>query len=370
MKSSRLSSPHITPLHGKRCAFTLVELLLSMTVLAVLMLVITQVIGMMQKSWSQSNTRISQFREARIAFDLLTRNLTQATLNTYWETDQGGLAASGVVRNIPTRYIRKSELQFICGKAVDLVVGASSKTQTDLPYHSVFFQAPLGVTQSPNYDSLTSLLCGRGYFVQYGDDAAFRPGFVTQQRLRYRLMEYSPNTEQNFIYNIYKNAPGNPVALRDWFKDAGAAESRTVTSGATRGFTRPIAENIVMLIIAPRVSKQQAGTNSVHSIAPAFQYDSAALPTGSSQGTQHLLPPMLDILMIAIDEASAFLMTPSVMTELQAKAPFTDASKFDLGSVNIEGTDIAQAEALLVDKKINYRVFSATIELRGSRWSL
>ena len=354
---------------SKPGAFTLVELLVSMTVLAVLMLIITQVIGLMQKTWSQANTRVAQFREARIAFDLLTRNLTQATLNTYWETDQGGLAANGVPRQIPSRYMRKSELQFICGNTVDLVQGATSKSATDLPYHAVFFQAPLGVTQNQAYDRLGSLLCGRGYFIQYGDDAAYRPGFVTAPRIRYRLMEYSPNTEQNFIYNVYKNANGNPTALRAWFASAGAAETRTSAPGSTRGFTRPIAENIIMLIIAPKDSVQHAGTRSVHWMAPNFSYDSAATPTGKDQGTQHLLPPLLDVLMVAVDEATAHLVDTTLMSSLQSKAPFTDTSKFAIGQTSVDDTDIAGVEKVLVEKKVNYRIFSATLELRGSRWS-
>ncbi len=100
-------------------AFTLIELLVSMTVLAILLLLTTQVISQMQKGWMQTASRTSQFREARTAFDLITHNLSQAVLNPYWETDQGGLSSATYVQRtssgtgLPTKYLRKSDLQFI-----------------------------------------------------------------------------------------------------------------------------------------------------------------------------------------------------------------------------------------------------------------
>jgi uncharacterized protein (TIGR02599 family) len=48
--------------------FTLIELLVSMTFLVILMLVVSQVVGIVQRTWVRSNSRVSQFREARTAF--------------------------------------------------------------------------------------------------------------------------------------------------------------------------------------------------------------------------------------------------------------------------------------------------------------
>ena len=75
-----------------RTGFTLVEIMVSLAVLTILLLISAQVIGQVQSTWSASNARVSQFREARTAFDILTRNLGQATLNTYIDYDTNYLA--------------------------------------------------------------------------------------------------------------------------------------------------------------------------------------------------------------------------------------------------------------------------------------
>ena len=77
-------------------AFTLIELLVSVTFLVILMMVVTQVIGIVQRTWVRANSRVSQFREARRAFDLISRNLSQATLNTYWTTDLTQLSSDAL----------------------------------------------------------------------------------------------------------------------------------------------------------------------------------------------------------------------------------------------------------------------------------
>ncbi|MEQ1840764.1 MAG: prepilin-type N-terminal cleavage/methylation domain-containing protein, partial [Verrucomicrobiales bacterium] len=69
---------------GRR-AFSLIELMVAMGILSILMLMMTVLLDQVQKSWRYSESRISQFREARVAFDLMTKNIGQASLNTYWD---------------------------------------------------------------------------------------------------------------------------------------------------------------------------------------------------------------------------------------------------------------------------------------------
>jgi uncharacterized protein (TIGR02599 family) len=141
--------------------FTLVEIMVSLAVLTILLLISAQVIGQVQSTWSASNARVSQFREARIAFDILSRNLSQATLNTYIDYDNNYLATAGsssATSTAPSNYIRRSELQFVCGPASSLVT-ATGGGPSELPGHAVFFQAPLGVTNTPAYAGLDRLMC-------------------------------------------------------------------------------------------------------------------------------------------------------------------------------------------------------------------
>ena len=379
-------------------AFTLIELLVSITFLVILMLVVTQVIGMVQRTWVRANSRVSQFREARRAFDTIARNLSQATLNTYWTNNLQQLssdALGGAIQS-PTSYKRQSELHFICGPTSTILPQASG---SNYPGHAVFFQAPLGMVRfdtlgTVNTANLTNLLCGRGYFVELGSDASYRPTFLSQApyttivpvKSRLRLMEYSPTAEMNRIYDsAYRSNPGD---IRQWYQNtASGALANEVQTGndkstsTGRYFTRPIAENILALIISPQI--ENTSTNgtvaaSVYSIAPNYLYDSALVGNSTSstspQGTQHLLPPLLKITMIALDERSGDSMASSVNSAVQSKVLqglsglFQSASSY---TSDLEGTPDSPGalNTLLLGAKLNYRVFTTTIALKQARWS-
>jgi uncharacterized protein (TIGR02599 family) len=379
-------------------AFTLIELLVSITFLVILMLVVTQVIGIVQRTWVRANSRVSQFREARRAFDTITRNLSQATLNTYWTTSLQQIssdALGGAIQS-PTNYKRQSELHFICGPTSQILPQASGN---NYPGHAVFFQAPLGMVRfdtlgTVNTANLTNLLCGRGYFVELGSDISYRPNFLSQEpfltsvpvKSRLRLMEYSPTAEMNRIYDsAYRTNPGD---IRQWYQNpaSGALASEVQTGKDTsastgRYFTRPIAENILALIISPQMENTSAsGTMaaSVYAIAPNYLYDSAlvgsATTSTSSQGTQYLLPPLLKITMIALDERSGDFMSATTNTAVQSKVLqglsglFNSASSY---TADLEGTPDSPGalKTLLLGAKLNYRVFTTTIALRQARWS-
>jgi uncharacterized protein (TIGR02599 family) len=241
----------------------LIELLVSMTFLVILMLVVTQVVGIVQRTWVRSNSRVSQFREARTAFDLLTRTLSQATLNTYWDNEFDPLRTDAAGQEVKRakNYVRQSELQFISGPSTLVLQGAAGKADS-YPGHAVFFQAPLGITNLveatgslTNTENMVNLLCGRGYFVEWGDDNSYRPPFLSKlntvpTRSRMRLMEYSPTAERNRIYDsalrpLVDSTINNG---KRWFNEGAYAALNSVVQDKeavlTRAFTRPVAENI------------------------------------------------------------------------------------------------------------------------------
>lgn len=345
-------------------AFTLVELLVSMTVLTILLLIVTNVISETQKAWSQASSRVSQFREARAAFDVITRNISQATLNTYWDYKR---ANPNDITEPPSKYERTSELSFICGQAASLL--RNSANAANVSSHAIFFQAPLGNTQEGENANLTNLLCGRGYYVMYGNDAPFLPAFLppTYAKSRFRLMEYSPTAETNRIYSDgFRPVETNNGSV--WFeRDATAPISATETD-ANRSPARPIAENIIALIISPRLSPKEAGSVDPASIAPYYEYDSTKVVNQTPQtpqGTQHLIPPLLEVTMVALDGPSAEkleLQSHSASFVNDARAAFTNASSYQ--------SDIEALETELIKRRLNFRVFRATIPMRSSKWSL
>lgn len=347
--------------------FTLVELLVSLGVLALLLLVTANVINQVQKTWTSAAARVSQFREARVAFEALTRNLRQSTLNAHIDYDFNYLSENGRgLGDAPEEYLRKSDLHFVVGRASSLVSGASA---TSTPGHAVFFQAPLGVVHDPAYAGLDNLLCGRGYFVQYASDAAFRPPFVTKDRFRFRLMEFSPPAEKNRVYDVVP--AGTPTAqrqpyLRGWYQDAGDAMDDGEDE-ENRSLTRPVADNIILLVLSPRL-EPGSGSNPTE-VAPGYSYDSAdpsnyVDPRTRPQGTLHLLPPQIRIAMVAIDEKTAEqLQVEDRLSDLGniVSQGFTNASRMD--------EDLAQVSEELIKEKINFKVFTATVGLPGSKWS-
>lgn len=394
-------SPDLTARPRLRCrpAFTLVELMISITILVILMLVVTQVIGIVQRNWVRSNARVSQFREARVAFDTLTRNLSQATLNTYWEsasdpfrTDSAGQQVTRARANL-----RQSELQFVCGPTTKLLTSASGSKE-NYPGHAVFFQAPLGVTRlvaatgaQANTENMVNLLCGRGYFVEWGDDQPYRPPFLNQltsvpTRFRLRLMEYSPTAEMNRIYaDGYRLIdPSDRTKIqntRKWFQEALTTTVQNDEEVDSRAFTRPIAENILTLIISPRLETTVAassGSLEPYSIAREYEFDSALVTSpgssaGSSpQGTQHQMPPLLKVTMVALDQrggeslSSNTTLRQKVLSE--ASGLFTKAADYDS---DLEGTseEPGKLKKLLLENKLDYRVFTTTIALKQARWS-
>ena len=360
-----------TERRGRR-AFTLIELMLAMTVLAILMLVCTSALDQTQRSWQFARSKVDQFREARIAFETISRNLAQAELNTYWdyyykETDS--YAPPEDIAVPPSAYVRHSELQFQSGTAYQLIGPLASALS--YPGHAVFFQAPLGL--SLEHSGLGSLLNARGYYVEFDSDETDKPPFIVERgvpsRYRYRLMEYRPPADRGMASKTLFQ--GNTIYSKpaDWFRQDISTASRVV------------AENVLLLVIRPKVPDSAAQTSGRNPwwIAPRYNYNSLdrdnttnnvenvrLLSNGTvDQGTQHLLPPLVEITMVAIDEASAQNWNeahsdhPVAMLQ-DAQASFTDASMY--------AADMIRLKAFLTDEKVNFRVFTATVALRNARW--
>lgn len=356
------------PAQAGRRAFTLVELMASMAVLAMLMLACTGAISTVQRTFTQARSKAQQFSEARLAFETITRNLSQATLNTYWDYYYQATGSNEPPANStapPNAYVRQSELQFKIGPASDLV-GSQASAATH-PGHAVFFQAPLGLTS--NGKGLGNLLNARGYAIQFGGDDENRPPFLNEYeipvRRRYRLVEYRPPAENSSV------SQGNTIYTKpaDWFRQDQASS------------TRVVAENIILLVLSPRVSDESAAATNKDPgwIAPRYDYDSRDADNSTAaidrvtvradgtavQNTQHLLPPLVVVTMVALDEVSAARWAESnndsaVSILSKAGASFTNASQ--------HAADLASLERYLSAQKLNYRVFSTTVSLRNARW--
>lgn len=390
-------------------AFTLVEIMVSVAILAVLMVIMVQIVGQTSATWRYTATKAEQFREARLSFDTMTRRISQATLNTYWDY----AFTDSKKPDTPMDYVRQSELRFICGP----LQAGTSATRLDAsqtvprPAHGIFFQAPFGyntpgpsgATNPPNYTGLDTLLNTWGYYLEVNDDSRFRPAHVTQNimplRVRYRLMEFMQPATQ---FNIYRWTSGQPGAKPNlncdksshadylgWFRGAfGAAAAGTNQATA---LSHVLAENVVALAILPKLSPEDAQEAKIPegrydtALAPKYFFHSAEAGPAATESsaklkgllnTKHQLPPVLQVTMIAIDELSAQRMGLTSPTDDPLKvlnpALLTDATKY-ASDLLYNSADPSPAldslEKRLIDGKLNYRIFTSNIYLRGAKWS-
>lgn len=321
----------------------------SLAILGVIMLAIFGVTRETGKIWKSSTAKIEAFQGARLAFESLTRRLSQSTLNGYYDYfDANGHSSSHPSYNgTPSVYGRQSELHFISGP--DLLSGSILQVT-----HAVFFQAPLGYANSDAWSGLESALNAVGYYVTYNDDAQAgnRPGFITPTlsplKYRFRLMQFTQSLQNLEIFK-----PAN-VSGTGWFV-SGTSPAGNAAS------TRPLADNIVALVILPRKSNRDdpGGT----ALCPDYSYDSRRPWTGPKQPEQmNQLPPLLQVVMVAIDEPSA-----------QRVCTGATAPDFGLGSLFKQASgleaDLSTLEASLSREKLTYKIFRADIGIRGAKWS-
>jgi len=165
---------------AKMQGFTLVELLVSTAIIALIMLMLVQVTNNISGAWRSTAEKVEKFQGARDGFEAMTRRISQATLNTYWDYYD----ISGVARTQSTApgqflafsYGRQSDLRFISGPMWGQGLGPSgagvpwgittASTATSgfvsyWPTHGIFFQAPLGTVaylDQPFYSALDNML--------------------------------------------------------------------------------------------------------------------------------------------------------------------------------------------------------------------
>ena len=384
--------------------FTLVELLVATSILLVILGILLSMTSTASRIWQFGSARVSAFQSSRAAFETMTRSISIATLNTYYDyygtsSVQPGQYTFRTTLNsgtngvfTPVRYGRRSELEFVCGKnLVDSTLVPGGQIT-----HAIFFQTPLNYTQTADttvsgasgYGQLTGLLNTIGFFVQFSDDSSIIPGFVkSQPRYRYRLMELLQPTENFEVYNVYNT---NQDALTHaWF-------TNSIKNDATS--VRLLADNIVACVICPRLPQDPATTGTfTSSLTNDYEYDSviANLPTGSGVTSWKLdpsnpspqptnmnqLPPSVRVVLVAVDETS--------MVHLTALSSGTPSSQQAASAMGLSGTasystlfqstsnssqlddDLYTLTSALSGNKppINYRVFQTDVAIRGAKWS-
>ena len=152
-------------------AFTLVEVIVASGIVVVIMGVLLAMTDQTQRLVKSTSAKVEEFQGARVGFESMTRRLSQATLNAFWDykTDPNGN---------PTSYQRSAELRFRSGRMKDLNPNGGPGGNLQ-PGHGVFFQAPNGLVENINkLGPLDHLINTWGYFVEVGSDLASLPPFL------------------------------------------------------------------------------------------------------------------------------------------------------------------------------------------------
>ena len=350
--------------------FSLPELLVSIAILSLLMLFTFQMMEQTQRTWLLAKENTSSYKEARSAFEVITRRLSQATLNTYWGYDD--------ITN-PKNYEKKSELHFLVVNAKEVLGDGSDGSR---PGHAVFFNAPLGFTAEststgrPVYSNMEMLLNSWGYFVEFSTDKNDRPSFLNKdttikERLRYRLMEFRQPSENLSIYSEPMEELKSKTGLYRWFLKGDTGVNSTVNRQETLEpkavrTVRPVSENIIALILSPRLP--EFDKNEPDFIAPNYIYDSREFQWGAKDDrtrlSHHQLPPLIQVTMVAVDEIDM----ARWLTINGSREPDFVADGLFKAQRSLE-QDLETLRDELDSEKVRHRVFTTTIRMRESKWT-
>jgi uncharacterized protein (TIGR02599 family) len=337
-------------------AFTLIELMLSITILSVVLMVTASMLNVSLEQLRQAESRVGQFQEAQAAFESITRRLSSCELNPYYDYSYPGNNLDAV----PTEYVLESDLHFVTGPTqagtAPLIPGSNR------PTHSIFFHGTYGLTDQTDWKGLGTLLNSWGYFIEFSDDNANRANFLNNAggaptRYRFRLKELQVPAEsiKTYALGLSRIPSPSPNNLYQWFR----------SPAADPAMSRTVAENMIAMIITPLQPDTNGETN--HDLAPKYFYDSRAYQfsnDAAAKKSRNRLPPLVRVTLVALDEVSAADLADANGTEMP---DFGLSELFDEAS-NYE-EDLATLEKTLIAKKLRYRVFTSTIRLRNAKWS-
>jgi uncharacterized protein (TIGR02599 family) len=228
-----------------------------------------------------------------------------------------------------------------------------------------------------------------------------------EPRYRFRLMELTVPSEHVTVFNRPKDTLGfnDPrifdetgnypyVGLVDdklasspgwvrplWMKQALIREPLAGKEAGSRfRYARSRAENVIALIILPKLPEKDRQRRDEPELAPTYLYDSwRILVRGSTNvrdgsttvkvdnvARDNLLPPVVQVTMVAIDEPFMSRLAPDESTAPKWTAGLFKKAKTDADYRH----DVAALEKeLRKEARLNYRIFSTDLVLRGSKWS-
>lgn len=320
--------------------FTILELLVAMAILSIMVVLMLGVLQSTSDTWRRNTDRTKAFAAARAAFESMTRSISAATLNTYQDYYDANRSnrVSGSLTFVPAVYGRRSDLHFVTG--TNLVTAQKGG--------AIFMTVPFDYEINNTNDYSSGQLNGIGYFVRFTTNSLAPSG--VSNAYRYRLMQFLQPTEQLMVMNTnyYTNV---------WFT------TNVDANPPTNIF--PIADNVVAFAVLPQLSDRENANAGI--LATNFSYNTRmAWSSGAQPTNMHQLPPVVQVIMVVLDESSARRIENG-STEPTAALGFDPASVFT-SPANLE-TDLGTISSNLSVKRLNYRIFRSEIPIRAAKWT-
>ena len=115
-------------------------------------------------------------------------------------------------------------------------------------------------------------------------------------------------------------------------------------------------------------------------LAPGYSYNSTVSVRDPILNSKNQLPPVVQIIMVAIDEPSAQRLQDQYDSDprlgisydpdpFSGRGLFENPSFLDDNPGTGQPGDISRLEKLLTSRKASYRVFATNVSIRGAKWS-
>jgi len=195
--------------------------------------------------------------------------------------------------------------------------------------------------------------------VEYNSDANDLPSTLNlTPTSRFRLMEMREPSEQLSVYEVTSGDPD--TESRAWL----------TTPMNDPDLQHPLVDNVLALVLLPKLSSRDDPTGlSLVSANSNYLYDSSLEGQGATIdpffSSLHQIPPLVEVTLVAIDEASAQRLEQS--TDF---TQFTDLLSTLFQRPDDFDNDLEALENELQDRRLNYRVFSTEVPIQASKWSV
>jgi len=293
----------------RRAGFTLVELLVAISVLSILLVLLTQVAGSVADTWAKGNSRADRRQNGRSLVDFIAREVRSASLPVAQPREPSTTTAAGAVIAIP-------DLNFVLNPAT---VSAQFKYP-----HALFWQAPVA------NDMKRGDLATVGYFIRWDETG------TTPKAMLCRLF-LNPGDAQ---YNVYKTYAG-------WISDtllnaAAKADNSPAPDGMPNAYRGLFADNVVAfwancLDASGKVIDGVAATDT-NDMSKTFdsRFDYTGFNTANTAQIfkAPVLPHSVEVSFVLVDARTAVLFTPSIATSLKSLATSTTDANDYIGALS------------------------------------